>query len=169
MVPADRYFGVESEVRKAIQAQVARNAIRLALGERPRKPVFLVGQVDGQTVSVHGEEGRVVVQTPDGAVKEIETRDLGIEPRKEASDGEGHGEGERSDDGEGSGTGAAGPGGGGGGAAEAGGAQAHDVPDAAPGAGAGAGAVAGGERGGAGAGAPDGDGGAQGVAGEDEP
>jgi transposase InsO family protein len=77
-VPADRYFGVQSEVRAAVEATVAKNALRLALGEAPRKPVFLVGQIDGQSVSLHGESGRIVVQTPDGEVKEIATKDLGV-------------------------------------------------------------------------------------------
>jgi transposase InsO family protein len=48
MVPADRFFGVASQVREAIERAVARNALRLALGEVPRRPVFLVGQIDGQ-------------------------------------------------------------------------------------------------------------------------
>jgi hypothetical protein len=69
LVPADRFFGVAKEVRAAVEATVAKNALRLALGEAPRRPVFLVGQIDGQSVSVHGEAGRIVVHTPDGAVK----------------------------------------------------------------------------------------------------
>ena len=78
LVPADRFFGVAAEVRQAIEQAVAKNALRLALGEAPRRPVFLVGQIDGQAVSVHGEAGRIVVQTPDGVVREIEARDLGM-------------------------------------------------------------------------------------------
>jgi transposase InsO family protein len=81
MVPADRFFGVEADVRRVVEETVAKNALRLALGEVPRRPVFLVGQIDGQAVSVHGEAGRIVVQTPDGAVKEMEARDLGMGPQ----------------------------------------------------------------------------------------
>lgn len=175
MVPADRFFGVQSQVRAAIEATVAKNALRLALGEAPRKPVFLVGQIDGQAVSLHGESGRIVVQTPDGRVREIESKDLGSNPQalaKEASD-------EREDEGRGGGEpddgcrGAAAhePGGGpagDGGAAAAHGLEAHGVPGAGD-AGAGAGAVGAGERGAAGGGAPDGGGGAQDVAGQGAP
>ena len=78
LVPADRFFGVAADVRQALEQAVAKNALRLALGEAPRRPVFLVGQIDGQAVSVHGEAGRIVVQTPDGVVREIEARDLGM-------------------------------------------------------------------------------------------
>jgi transposase InsO family protein len=79
-VPADRFFGAQSEVRRAIEAGVEKNALRLAVGETPRRPVFLVGQIDGRTVSVHGEAGRVVVQLPDGERREIESKDLGLFP-----------------------------------------------------------------------------------------
>ena len=87
LVPADRFFGVASEVRAAMEAAIAKNELRLALGETPRKPVYLVGQIDGQAVSLHGEQGRLVVQTPDGQRQEIETKDLGAHPRtKETQD-----------------------------------------------------------------------------------
>jgi transposase InsO family protein len=170
MVPADRFFGVESEVRKAIEATMEKNALRLALGEAPRKPVFLVGQIDGEAVSLHGESGRIVVSTPDGRVREIQTKDLGAAPpTKEASD-ERKDEG-RDDDGEPGGAPAGGSGGqprGAGGAGAEEGAHGPEA-DGVPGAGDAAGradAVGGGERGAAAAGAPDGGGGAQDVAGE---
>ncbi len=87
LVPADRFFGVASEVRAAVEAEIVKTELRLALGETPRKPVYLVGQIDGKSVSVHGEQGRLVVQTPDGARQEIEAKDLGAIPgRKEVSD-----------------------------------------------------------------------------------
>ena len=86
LVPADRFFGVASQVREAVEKEIAKNELRIALGEAPRKPVYLVGQVDGMTVSMHGEQGRLVVQTPDGQRQEIEAKDLGAFPsQKEMS------------------------------------------------------------------------------------
>jgi transposase InsO family protein len=85
MVPADRFFGAESEVRRAIEKTISKNALRLALGERPRKPVYLVGQVDGEVVSLHGERGRLVVATKEGS-KQVDLAELGI--RKERADGD---------------------------------------------------------------------------------
>lgn len=78
MVPADRFFGAESEVRKAIEASIGTNELRMALGERPRRAVYLVGQVDGEMVSLHGERGRLVVSTRDG-VKDVDLNELGME------------------------------------------------------------------------------------------
>ncbi|HEX5009343.1 MAG TPA: IS3 family transposase, partial [Planctomycetota bacterium] len=76
-VPADRFFSVDSEVRAAIASTLARNELRLALGEKPKKPVYLVGQIDGQSVSLHGEDGKLVVHTPQGGRQEIGVEDIG--------------------------------------------------------------------------------------------
>jgi len=78
LVPADRFFGAETAARQAIEAAMAKNELALALGERPRTSVFLFGQVGGEQVSLHGERGRLVVQTREGA-REMDFEDLGIE------------------------------------------------------------------------------------------
>jgi transposase InsO family protein len=160
LVPADRFFGAEKAVREAIEKTLAENELRLAVGQEPRKPVFLVGQIGDQQVSLHGERGRIVVQTPDGRSQVIGEGELGMvpapTPRKEETD-------ERDED-ERAGGGA---GGHDGAASAAPGHEAHEVRDAAAGAAPGAGALAGGERGGADAGAPRGGDDAGVVAGED--
>lgn len=171
-VPADRFFGVESEVRRAIEATIARNALRLALGEAPRRPVYLVGQIDGQQVSVHGEAGRVVVQLPSGEQKEIATKDLGVNPSKEAKDerdqGEGGRDGRDGDDDGGEGAHArAGEPGSRGPKPQADGVEAPEVSGAAQDAVAGTDALAGGLGGGASGGAQDGDGDPVDVAGQE--
>jgi len=56
-VPADRFFGVASEVRLAIEKTVAQNAHALAIGELPQAPAFLIGQVGDQRVAFHGRGG----------------------------------------------------------------------------------------------------------------
>ena len=77
LVPADRFFDAETTVRKTIEQAMAENELRLALGERPRKPVFLFGQIGDRQVSLSGERGRLVVHTPDGAVETIQLDELG--------------------------------------------------------------------------------------------
>lgn len=184
LVPADRFFGVASEVRAAMEAAIARNELRLALGETPRKPVYLVGQIDGQAVSLHGEQGRLVVQTADGKRQEIETQDLGAHPQmKETNDerskqqqpgADGAGDSDDldtadADDGDDEDAGGAAAAGGGGGPAGPGsqgahGAQADEVRGAGEDAAPGAGAVGVGKPRGAGEGAPGRDGDPAGVA-----
>jgi hypothetical protein len=171
MTPADRFFGVERAVEEAVKRAIEKNVLRLAIGEAPRRPVYLVGQIDGQSVSVHGEGGKVVVQLPGGEVKEIEAKDLGINPGsvKETRD-----EREEHDGGDDDGD----PGTGGGAGCDAGPGpdrgppapprlEAPEVPGAGEDAAPGEGALAVGERGGARACAPHGDGDPGDVAGEE--
>ncbi len=76
-VPADRFFGAEEAVRAAMAKRVAENALDLALGEAPRRPLYLTGQIGDQQVSVHGERGGVTVKLPDGSVHELKHEELG--------------------------------------------------------------------------------------------
>jgi transposase InsO family protein/transposase-like protein len=85
LTPADRFFGAEKAVREAIERAMERNELLLALNEPVRKPVFLVGQIGEQSVSLHGEKGRVVLQTEDGLRREFSMDELGIP--KEVQDG----------------------------------------------------------------------------------
>src|SRR5438132_7645991 len=48
LVPADRYFGAAAEVKAALQARVAANALTLARQGVPKAPLYLTGQVGGQ-------------------------------------------------------------------------------------------------------------------------
>jgi transposase InsO family protein len=61
LAPADRFFGVASEVRKTLQARVAANALELARNGTPRTPFYLTGQVGGSPFSVHAEGERVIL------------------------------------------------------------------------------------------------------------
>jgi transposase InsO family protein len=158
LTPADRFFGGESEVRAAIETEMGKNELLIALGETPRKSLFLVGQIGDRSLSLHGERGRVVVQTSDGMRSEMEIENLGAPPRrKEEGDERG-----TSTSRDGAGVERAG-------AASPHGAQAHEVPGAAEDAVADPSALGGRERGGADVGAPGGGGDPVRVAGQDEP
>ena len=137
-VPADRFFGAETAVRAQLEANLSANELQLAIGEPPRQPVYLVGQVGEHAVSVHGERGRLVVVTPSGR-QELSFEELGA--ASSAPQQEGASDDEQRDD-------ERGP------EADASGRQAAALQGAEAGP-AGAGAVGGGERGGEGAGAQD--------------
>jgi transposase InsO family protein len=77
LVPADKFFGLENEIRRTIEETVDRNALRLALGEAPKSPVFLIGQIGDQPVSMHGESGHLVIQTPDGKQQRLDYETFG--------------------------------------------------------------------------------------------
>ncbi len=93
MTPADRFFGAEAEVRKVLEDTISKNALRLALGDAPRKPVFLIGQIGDQSLSLHGEKGKLVLQTPDGMSRRMDYEDFGHlkkDPTVNPNEGEDH-------------------------------------------------------------------------------
>jgi hypothetical protein len=72
LVPADRYFGAAAEVKQALAARVAANALTLARQGVPKAPLYLTGQVGGQPVSIHAEGERVIVTGPEGTRQEVD-------------------------------------------------------------------------------------------------
>src|SRR5262245_14929438 len=52
LVPADRFFGAASEVRRTLEARVQANALQLARHGLPKAPFYLTGQAGGQPFSV---------------------------------------------------------------------------------------------------------------------
>jgi len=61
LVPADRFFGAASEVKKTLAARVAANALDLAQNGVPPKPFYLTGQVNGEAFSIHSEGERLIL------------------------------------------------------------------------------------------------------------
>jgi len=72
LVPADRYFGAAAEVKRALSARVAANALTLARHGVPKPPLYLTGQVGGKPVSIHAEGERVIVTGPEGTRQEVD-------------------------------------------------------------------------------------------------
>lgn len=79
LVPADRFFGAEQEVRARLEAQVAKNARELAQHGLPRKTLYLTGKVGDVGVSLHSEGQRVVLTREDGPREVV---DLGAPGRR---------------------------------------------------------------------------------------
>jgi transposase InsO family protein len=71
LVPADRFFGAASEVRKTLEARVAANALDLACNGLPVKPFYLTGHVGDAPFSIHAEGERLILTKADGR-EEIE-------------------------------------------------------------------------------------------------
>jgi len=81
-VPADRFFGAASEVKKTLAARVQANALELARDGLPKAPFYLTGQAGGQPFSVHAEGERMILTNADGR-KEIDL----LPPQAPANDG----------------------------------------------------------------------------------
>lgn len=78
LVPADRLFGAENAVRKSLEAAFEANELNLAVGESPRRPVYLAGQIGDTPISLVGEKGRLVFQSADGERQEMAYDALGM-------------------------------------------------------------------------------------------
>jgi transposase InsO family protein/transposase-like protein len=77
MTPADRFFGVQDELRKVIEETMTKNELRVALDQSPRRPLYFVGQIGDQKLTMHGEKGEIVINTPDGSTKRLNYDELG--------------------------------------------------------------------------------------------
>ncbi len=71
LVPADRFFGAESEVRRALEARVAANALELARDGTKPAPFYLAGQMHGKGFSVHAEGESLILTREEGNREEI--------------------------------------------------------------------------------------------------
>ena len=76
--PADRYYEVAGEVRKAVERQIEENVLELALRGKPREPFYLVGRMDGQSVVLQAEKGKLKLSMGDDKGNEMEEREFEI-------------------------------------------------------------------------------------------
>jgi transposase InsO family protein len=65
LCPADRFYEVSHDVRKVVENGIAENILQMALVGAPRKPCYLVGRMDDQSVTVMAEQGRLKLSVSD--------------------------------------------------------------------------------------------------------
>jgi transposase InsO family protein len=85
LVPADRFFGAESALRRTLEARLCKDELGAALAEAPRTGVYLFGQIGDEQVSLVGEKGQLLVQTSSGVRREIGLEELGA-PQAQAAE-----------------------------------------------------------------------------------
>jgi transposase InsO family protein len=74
LVPADRFFGIEDALRRMLEQQLSKHELGLALHAKPPPAVYLFGQIGDEQVVLHGERGRVVIQTSGGGPRELDAQ-----------------------------------------------------------------------------------------------
>jgi transposase InsO family protein len=67
--PADRFFQIQQEMRKVIEAGIRENVQELALRGEPKEPFYMVGRMGGQSVVLSVEKGQFRMQV-DGEERE---------------------------------------------------------------------------------------------------
>ena len=72
LCPADRYFEIQAELRKTIDQGIAGNVLEMALRGKPREPFYMVGRMEGQSVVLRAEKGklRLMVEDEEGGGKQ---------------------------------------------------------------------------------------------------
>jgi transposase InsO family protein len=59
MCPADRFFEIQHELRKTIEEGIRDNTLEMALRGRPQAPFYMVGRMQGQSVVLRAEKGKL--------------------------------------------------------------------------------------------------------------
>jgi len=94
LCPADRYFEIQAELRKTMEQGIADNVLEMALRGKPKEPFYMVGRMEGQSVVLRAEKGklRLMVDDEDGGEKqemvyEVDAKDRSM--KREEGDGQG--------------------------------------------------------------------------------
>ncbi len=66
LCPADRYFEIASELRKTIETGIKENLLELALRGQPKAPFYMVGRMEGQSVILRAEKGKLKLSIENG-------------------------------------------------------------------------------------------------------
>lgn len=88
LCPADRFFEIAGEVRKTIEAGVKENTLELALRGKPKEPFYLVGRMDGQSVVLRAQKGRLTLTLDDPLKASHQEHEFTIDKEKHDEYGE---------------------------------------------------------------------------------
>ncbi len=72
LCPADRYFEIQAELKKTMEQGIADNVLEMALRGKPKEPFYMVGRMEGQSVVLRAEKGklRLMVDDEEGGGKQ---------------------------------------------------------------------------------------------------
>lgn len=101
LCPADRYFEIAAEMKKTLEAGIEENILEMALRGKPQAPFYMVGRLDGQSVVLRAEKGKLRLRVEDEETKQEQeiTYNLKEKPDgEEASGSEGGEAGQGGDD-----------------------------------------------------------------------
>ena len=76
LCPADRFFEVASQLRKTIESGIQDNLLEMALRGQPRAPFYMVGRLEGQSVILQAEKGKLKLSIDNGNENKELTYDL---------------------------------------------------------------------------------------------
>ena len=65
LCPADRYFEIAWQLRKTMEAGIQENILEMALRGQPKAPFYMVGRMEGQSVVLRAEKGKLKLELSD--------------------------------------------------------------------------------------------------------
>jgi transposase InsO family protein len=65
LCPADRFFEIQSQLRQTIDAGIQENILEMALRGQPKAPFYMVGRMEGQSVVLRAEKGKLKLELSD--------------------------------------------------------------------------------------------------------
>jgi transposase InsO family protein len=80
LCPADRFFEIAGELRKTIESGIQENLLEMALRGQPKAPFYMVGRMEGQSVILRAEKGKLKLSIDNGNENQELTYDLKQEP-----------------------------------------------------------------------------------------
>jgi transposase InsO family protein len=88
LCPADRFFEIQGEVKKTIQAGIQENLLEMALRGQPKAPFYLIGRMEGQSVVLKAEKGKLKLSVDDKEMTyDLEKRTTGNGETEAQADG----------------------------------------------------------------------------------
>jgi transposase InsO family protein len=102
LCPADRYFEIQGELRKTMERGIAENVLEMALRGKPREPFYMVGRMEGQSVVLRAEKGklRLMVDDEEGGGKQEMVYDVIAQAEERGEREEEDGKGREAESGE---------------------------------------------------------------------
>lgn len=95
LCPADRYFEIATQLRSTIEAGIQDNLLEMALRGQPKAPFYMVGRMEGQSVVLRAEKGKLKLSIDNGNESKELVYDIKRDTTTEAAQPliHGHGEG----------------------------------------------------------------------------
>jgi len=66
LCPAGRFFEIASQLRQTIEAGIKENLLEMALRGEPKAPFYMVGRMEGQSVILRAEKGKLKLSVENG-------------------------------------------------------------------------------------------------------
>jgi transposase InsO family protein len=89
LFPADRYFEIQGELRKVMEKGIAENVLEMALRGKPREPFYMVGRMEGQSVVLRAEKGKLRLMVDDEEGRKVQEMVYEVNPQKEKEERDG--------------------------------------------------------------------------------